>query len=93
MTVQLISDDKQEGKTLRRVRFKVDTTRMAAGVADLSTRQTIANSNSINVDIWVNDDNLVERMALSVEMQNGTGAIIRTAFSNLNGPVNIQPPR
>jgi hypothetical protein len=92
-TAQLISTDTQGGKTLRRVRFVVDTERMAADTDDSSTRQ-IYSTSRINVDVWVNDaDSRLDRMTLSVEMESGAGVILRTAFSNYNGNVSIEPPQ
>ncbi|HKP54665.1 MAG TPA: zinc ribbon domain-containing protein [Chloroflexia bacterium] len=92
-TVQLISTDTQRGKTLHRVRFAVDTRRMAADTDDSSTRQIFSTSR-INVDIWVNDaDSLLDHMTLSVDMESGAGVILRTTFSNYNGNVVIEPPQ
>jgi len=90
-TAQLISSTDQGGKTLHRIRFLVDTERMAADTEDEATRLTL-NVSQISMDAWIRDgDYLLDHSILSVE-RTGQGLLLRTTFSGYDEPVNIAPP-
>jgi hypothetical protein len=87
-----IGSEKRGDTIVHRIRFEVDTDRMALEMGDPSTRSILATS-SVDVDAWIEDKtHFVESMAVSVESDDGTGIILRTDFSDYNLPVDIRPP-
>jgi hypothetical protein len=87
-----IGSERRGDTTVHRIRFEVDTDRMALEMGDPSMRSILATS-SVDVDAWVEDKtHFIESMAVSVESDDGTGIILRTDFSDYNLPVDIRPP-
>lgn len=91
-TPQQISTETKDGVMLRRVRFDVDTERMAQDAGELSVRGLMEQSR-ITADVWIRDgDNLLDSISLAVDMSNGQGVILRSFFSDYNKEVVISPP-
>ncbi|MEO6457510.1 MAG: hypothetical protein ABIO92_04440 [Chloroflexia bacterium] len=91
-TPEQISSETKDGVILHRVRFDVDTERMAQDAGEQSV-QGLMEQSRITTDVWIRDgDNLLDSISLAVDMSNGTGVILRSFFSNYNEEVVIKPP-
>lgn len=94
-TPQDISSETKDGVLVRRVRFDVDTGQMAANSKQSSVRSLLLRSR-ITADAWIRiTDNLLDSISLAVDSTDGTGVILRSAFSNYNGAtaeIKIAPP-
>ena len=87
-----IDSEQRDNVTLHRIRFQVDTGRMSLDTNDRSLRNILAASR-VDIDAWIDDRGyLLDSMALAVESEDGAGVLVRTYFSDYNGPVDIKPP-
>ena len=91
-TPERISSETRDGVTLHRVRFEVDTERMAQDAGAQSV-QGLMEQSRITADVWIRDaDNLLDSISLAVDMSNGTSVILRSFFSDYNKEITIRPP-
>ena len=87
-----ISSETKDGVTLHRIRFDVDTERMAQDAGAQSV-QGLMEQSRITADVWIRDgDNLLDSISLAVDMSNGAGVILHSLFSDYNEEVVIRPP-
>jgi hypothetical protein len=90
-SVQLVGEEEHVGKHLYRLRFDVDTEKMARDSTSASVRNLLLNSR-ITTDVWVQDDYLLDSISIAVDLGDDKGAIVRSYFSDYNADVKIEPP-
>ena len=91
-SAQQIGSETRNGVLLHRVRFDVDTDQMAASSDDPALKG-IFSSSHVAVDVWVLDGSyLPDTMLVSVDRESGANVTLRVTFSNLDKPVEINPP-
>ncbi|MDQ3929477.1 MAG: hypothetical protein M3328_10060 [Chloroflexota bacterium] len=90
-SVKLLGQEERVGKRLSRLRFDVDTEKMAEDASSASVRNLLLNSR-ITTDVWVQDDYLLDGISIAVDLGAGKGAIVRSFFSEYNADIRIEPP-